>query len=365
MFKSPYTLPRSPFESIDYNPNFVIRTGIKIVETTTTICHLKDIIPFIEKLQLIQTYDPSYGGDSLENLGIPDDVEIEIGYYDNTGKIHLAKHEDYHTLKRVHGQMAKRYNNCNLPIDQLENILVYQHVAAKMDDGSGYRIWCRGEVRSVDKASEEAEIFAVDYGELKKVPFQFIRRLDEEFAEILPMLAIQCRLANVDYSHGKQLKSHVTSFIGEMMQDNRFYVKEVSKFKTPYRSEPEIILTHIPTNFTFGGEISSEQAKSYRRKHAAQMQRQIQDLHISPSNSQSNLSKISESPRQQVLNHSCEEVCRFRDNGDDGIVYEYRIRLDAKPVYIISGQFGLSVLLSNLDEFVKSEERGNKTSTSR
>ena len=363
MFKVPYTLPRTPFESMDYNPNFIIRTGFRIVEQTTTICHLRDILPCIKKLQSIEAYP--YGGDSLENSGIPNDEEVSIGYYDNTGKIYLSRTEDYHTLNRLHQQMAKRYNNCNLPIDQLENILVYQHVAAKMEDGSGHRIWCRGEVRSVDKAIEEAEIVAVDYGEIRKVPFRYIRRLEKEFAELLPMLAIQCRLANVDYSHGKMLKPHVIHFIGEMLEkENKFNVKEISKFKTQYRSEPEIILTHIQTNFTFGGEISSEQAKSYRRKHAAQLQRQIQNLQISPSNSQSNISNnLSRSSRDQssisTLSPSCQEVCRFSENGHEGIVFEYRIRDTAIPVYIIhSSHFGYMVFLGNLVEFVKSEERG-------
>ena len=330
---------------------------------TTTICYLKDIMPFIEMLQSIETYDLS---DSLENLGISHDVEASIGYYDDSGKIFLARSIDYQSLNRLHHQMAKRYNNCNLGIDRLDDILVYQHVAAKMEESPGKRVWCRGEVRSVDKANEEAEIVAVDYGETRTVPFRFIRRLDPEFAEELPMLAIQCRLANVDYSHGKKLKTHVIHFIGEMLQkENKFYVKEISKFKTPYRSEPEIILTHIQTNFTFGGEITSEQAKSYRRKHAAQVQRQIHDLQISPSNSQSNFSSISQSSRQQstisTLSPSCEEVCRFRDIDNDGIVFQYKIRENAKPVYIIkSDQFGSTVILNNLDEFVKSEERGKE-----
>ena len=333
------------------------------MEMTTTICYLKDIMPFIERLQSIEAYDHS---DSLENLGISHDVETSIGYYDDSGKIFLARNIDYQSLNRLHQQMAKRYNNCNLGIDRLDDILVYQHVAAKMEESSGKRVWCRGEVRSVDKANEEAEIVAVDYGETRTVPFRFIRRLDQEFAEELPMLAIQCRLANVDYSHGKKLKTHVIHFIGEMLQkENKFYAKEISKFKTAYRSEPEIILTHIQTNFTFGGEITSEQAKSYRRKHAAQLQRQIQNLQISPSNSQSNFSSISQSSRQQssisTLSPSCEEVCRFRDIDTEGIVFRYKIRDNAKPVYIIkTDQFGSTVFLNNLDEFVKSEERGKE-----
>jgi hypothetical protein len=366
IFKLPYTLPRSPFETIDYNSNFSIKTGFKIVEMTTTIFYLKDIIPCIGILQSIETHDMS---DSLENLGISHDVETSIGYYNDSGNVFLARSEDYQSLNRLHQQMAKRYNNCNLPIDCLDDILVYQHVAAKMEESSGQRVWCRGEVRSVDKANEEAEIIAVDYGELRQVPFRFIRRLDKEFAEELPMLAIQCRLANVNYSQGRKLKTHVMHFIGEMMQkENKFYVKEISKFKTEYRSEPEIILTHIHTNFTFGGEITSEQAKSYRRKHAAQLQRQIQDLKISPSNSQSNFSSFSESSRQQssisTLNPSCEEVCRFRDIDDEGTVFRYKIRDNAKPVYIIKSYYIDSlVLLGNLDEFVKAEERGTVIST--
>ena len=118
----------------------------------------------------------------------------------------------------IHRQMAKRYNNCDFPIDRIDNMIVYSHVAVKMEDQNGYRQWCRGEIRSVDKANEVAEVFAVDYGSKKMVPFRFIRRLDSEFTDVLPMQAFGCRLANVDYGRGHKLGSHVVSFIGDMMQ---------------------------------------------------------------------------------------------------------------------------------------------------
>ena len=73
-------------------------------------------MPFIEMLQSIETYDLS---DSLENLGISHDVEASIGYYDDSGKIFLARSIDYQSLNRLHHQMAKRYNNCNLGITEM------------------------------------------------------------------------------------------------------------------------------------------------------------------------------------------------------------------------------------------------------
>ena len=97
------------------------------------------------------------------------------------------------------------------------------------------------------------------------------------------------------------------------------------------------------------------------------MQRQIQNLQISPSNSQSNISKSSRDQSSiSTLSPSCKEVCTFSENGHEGIVFEYRIRDTAIPVYIIhSSHFGVNlgymVFLGNLVEFVKSEERGKQT----
>ena len=105
-------------------------------------------------------------------------------------------------------------------------------------------------------ADSAVKIFCLDLGIEKIEPITSLRRLDREFINFLP------NASGISIKLSGRISDGTKKMIGQMMRiDNHFRVHV-----TEHTWCSVVRLTHITTDFSFGGNITAEMALNFRRK---------------------------------------------------------------------------------------------------
>ena len=126
----------------------------------------------------------------------------------------------------------------------------------------------------------------------------------------------------------------------------------------------EVMLTHTRTGFTFGGDITAESAKLFRRKSIADLQRRalekisINQLPNKPPSS--TISFYDQPDRNSVISSTLTAVSSILSPENEAeIVYELIMSNSTPRVYILQrGNGPVFVYKANIFKYIHAEEKG-------